>query len=99
MSAVLCWHSTQGGAMAARPWGPNPHERANPDTVSRQTTPGGSGQRSTRVATHLTTGISMRSNKVLTGIAAAVAAAGLIGTGAALSNAATTPSPAPTTAP
>ncbi|GAA2030865.1 hypothetical protein GCM10009740_20750 [Terrabacter terrae] len=40
----------------------------------------------------------MRSNKLLSGIAAAVAAAGLIGTGAALSNAATTPSPAPATA-
>src|SRR3954452_20963247 len=34
--------------------------------------------------------MSMRNNKVLTGIAAVVAAAGLIGTGAALSNAAST---------
>ncbi|GAA1984931.1 hypothetical protein GCM10009817_27980 [Terrabacter lapilli] len=38
----------------------------------------------------------MRTNRIVSGVAAVVAAAGLIGTGAALSNAASTPSPSST---
>jgi V8-like Glu-specific endopeptidase len=39
----------------------------------------------------------MRTNRIVSGVAAVVAAAGLIGTGAALSNAASTPSPTTST--
>src|SRR3954453_3950158 len=47
------------------------------------------GQRST-LTDPLAIGVSMSTNRIVTGVAALVAAAGLIGTGAALSNAATT---------